>query len=238
MRDSPAEREAPADGGARAERAPELRPVRLDPRIARGAEPDRLPAVAAQLADSLVRALVVALRDLQRQKASEFSALSESVHQQQQKLDATIELLTDVKNRIEVLTEAVSEEKSAAQQKWEQLDTVMAALHEADARQEAAVSELRQETHELSVSVATSLDAVSDKLERHQQDITSVQSAFSELSATLAGLTARMDRQAEAIRTLGEEQLQRKKALEQLVESLLRLKTPDIPSYPVAEIPL
>jgi chromosome segregation ATPase len=212
-----------------------------DAAAGRSAESNEVGPLAADLANSLMRALEVAIRDLQKQKSAEITALSDSVRQHREKLDATISLLTDLRDRIEHLTAAVSEEKSvgrAAQERCEQLAVAVVALQEADARHDSALAALSRSAEELSESFSGRLDALAGQVQSQGEEVAGVKSAVSEISSSVAALSARLDRQAEAIRSLCEAQNQREAALRQLFENLGRLRVLMAPPDSTPEVPL
>jgi len=134
-------------------------------------------------------------------------ALSESVEKQEERLDASIDCLTVVKETNERLTETV------------------ASLQEADSRQQSAADDLRRETRELAASIAGSLDALSGRLDVHQQELSAVKSAVSDVLQKVTAVSERLDRQAEVMRSLCESPTVAEVALDQLVEIWVRLRS-------------
>ena len=68
---------------------------------------------------------------------------------------------------------------------------------------------------------------MSKELSVHQEDITAIKSTLGAFTTTVEGLVQRLDRQADALRSLCASYAQRETELESLVDGLARLR-----SYP------
>ncbi len=202
-----------------------------------GVEDDPAAArVIGKLATGLAGILVEAFRDLLARKADENRALSCSIEQQEDRLAAAAEGLIELSGRIERLAEGVSGQKSvglATQQKCEHLTAGLESLWEANKRHESAAADLRKEMQELSGSVTDRLDALLHRLGLQHEEISALKCTASEVSPRVAAIVERLDRQAEAIRSIWEAQVQREAALDDLVAALTRLKASGFPG-PVA----
>ncbi len=193
------------------------------------------------VANGLAKVLVSALQDLQQHIAGETRKLATSFNQQLDRLQATVESLLPLGERIEQLTGAISEQKAvglAAHEKCSQLAAETALLREADGRHENAISALRAEMQERTASVSERLDALTARLGLQQEEISAVKSSVSDLSPRVATLVERLDRQAEAIRSLYETESHRGAAMDELVNAMGRLRALHVPppEQPTAQL--
>ena len=106
----------------------------------------------------------------------------------------------------------------------ERLDTTAAAIERAAARHESEVGALRSEMHDLRSSLSERVDAVCARVEVHQEQLGELRSTVLGVSPQVNTLVERLDRQADAIRSIYEVQTLRESALDQLGEALAKLK--------------
>ena len=100
----------------------------------------------------------------------------------------------------------------------------MAALQESDARQAADLAALQNETRALSQAVSERIDSLCKELGVHQEDIAAVKATLCTFCSRVDALVERLDRQAEAVRSMCTAYSQRETELEQLVDGLARLR--------------
>ena len=206
--------------------------------------------MAGKLADGLSKILTGAFQELERHIIGESRKISTSLEQQLERLQATVESLTQLKINFEQLTEAVALQKSASVamgQKHDQVSSHVTALQEATARHETELGALRGETTTLradtvairgetaalrteakdfSTSITKQVDGVSTRLGLQHEELAGLKSNISDVSRKVAGFIERLDRQAEVIRALNETQVRRAAALDELLDVLTRLKAP------------
>ena len=191
--------------------------------------------LASGIANGIAKTLAGSIQNLQKHLVGETRRLSSSVDQKFEKLQATVERLLPLNERIEQVAEAVSAQRSAGlaiEQKYEQLTTATASLQEGDAQHQTAITALHGQMQDLSASVSGEIATISTKLNVHDQELSAFRSTLSDLSPGVAKLIERLDRQAGVIRYLHEAQAHRENTLDQLVEALTRLK----PSHPAEAI--
>ena len=116
------------------------------------------------------------------------------------------------------------EAKAVAESLTERIESTAAALHEADARQAAGLAELQQETRSFSQSATERIDTICKELGIHQEDIAALKSTLCTFSSRVDTLVERLDRQADAVRSMAAAYSQRENELGQLVEGLARLR--------------
>jgi chromosome segregation ATPase len=155
-----------------------------------------------------------------REEAKEFSA---SVSE---RIEATTASLQEISDRQH--TEAASlrdENARAAAELLGKIEAVAAASQEGDAKQEAKLSVLESETKEFACSASERLENLSKEVAVQQDDIVAMKSTICGFSSTVDGVVERLDRQAEAFRSMCSNYAQRESELEHLVEGLARLRT-------------
>lgn len=179
-----------------------------------GYEPERQEYALAPLADRIARniasGLIMAMKELENHIASETRRVSETVGR---RIDALQRALQESEARHQTEVAAIRNEASLA----------TSSLREADARQEAALASARQEASER-------INAVSKEVSVHQEDITAIKSTLSAFNTTVEGLVQRLDRQADALRSLSASYAQRETELSTLVEGLARLRAYPAPA--------
>jgi chromosome segregation ATPase len=112
----------------------------------------------------------------------------------------------------------------------EKLATATASLQESDSRQAAELGALRHETKEFSAAVSERIDALCKELGVHQEDMAAVKSTLCGFSTRVDTVVERLDRQAEALRSMYSTYSQRETELEQLVDGLARLRAYPAPA--------
>lgn len=177
---------------------------------------DQLATATASLAESDAR------------QASELNALRDeskelSVSVAAHKEDSGRRLAT-LHSGLEGLTGAVAEQRAISVAVQEKLAAATASLQETDARQAAELGALRHETKEFSAAVSERIDALCKELGVHQEDMAAVKSTLCGFSSRVDTVVERLDRQADALRSMYSTYSQRETELEQLVDGLARLR--------------
>jgi chromosome segregation ATPase len=97
-------------------------------------------------------------------------------------------------------------------------------LREAGSRNAADISSLRSETGNSLAQLAERVQSLANELEIQQADLTDVKSSLGGFCSKVDGFAERLERQAEALRSLFSTYSQRETQLEQLVDGLARLR--------------
>ncbi|HTS66322.1 MAG TPA: hypothetical protein VMH28_30070 [Candidatus Acidoferrales bacterium] len=176
-------------------------------RPAEGTEDFALAPLVDKIAGVIARGLVVAVKELEDHIASETRKVSDNVDRRLDTLQVTLQ----------DLTRFMGEQRSTN-------DAVDGRLHELASRQAADVEALRAEDRTLSQSVAERFDGLSRDLGVHQEDIAALKAALCAFSTRVDALAERLDRQADAFRSMCSAYSQRETELEQLVNGLARLR--------------
>jgi chromosome segregation ATPase len=147
------------------------------------------------------------------------------------RIDAATASLTEADARhgveLESLRTATKETSAAISAR---IDAATASLTEADARQDVELESLRTTTKETSAATSARIDALCKDLCVQQEDIAAVKSTLCGFSSTVDGLVERLDRQADALRTMCAAYAQRETELGTLVDGLARLRAYPAPA--------
>jgi hypothetical protein len=176
--------------------------------------------ILTTVANGLANVLVGAVQDLERHMTGETERLVLALDQRLDKLQATVESLQPLHDRLDNLAEA----GIAVQEKYEQLAAATVSLQDADARHSEEVGVLRLQVQEMS-SATTHIDEVCLRIEGYERQISTVNSTISELTSRMAAAAERLERHAGAIRALHQGSQRRTFALDQVAEALSRMKT-------------
>jgi len=209
-----------------------------------------LAPLVNKIAYGLARGLVVAMKELENHISSETHKLGDSVDRRLDTLQDSLRALSDfvaeqrstnssVQTRFQELaaglretedrheagitalrTEAAEFSTSVSQR----IESTTAALQEVDARQAADLAALQIQTKELSQWASERIDGLARELGVHQDDLAAFKLTLCTLSSRVDTLLERLDRQAEAVRSLCAAYSQRETELEQLVDGLARLR--------------
>ena len=136
----------------------------------------------------------------------------------------------EVSGRIEALGQEFCARQEAAGQRLDALTTATAALQESDSRQAGELAAFRTETRESSAAITGRIDTLCRELGVHQEDIEAVKSTLGGVSTRVDGVVERLDRQADALRSIYSTYAQRETELEQLVDGLARLRSHAAPA--------
>jgi septation ring formation regulator EzrA len=208
--------------------APDLQ---KDSTVDPSAEKPLAARLAADIANGLTNVLVQAIQDLERHITGENSRLSSTFADRLDKLQSSVESLQPLHERLDHLVQA----GLAAQERFEQLASTTASLREAHARLDTDMSALRLQMGELSASTTSRVDEACRRIEGQQREISTINSGISDLASRVAAAVERLERHANAIRTIHDSHQQRVAVLGQVGDLLDRLRS--LPASPEA-IPL
>jgi hypothetical protein len=176
-----------------------------------------------RVAYGLAKVLVVAVRELENHIAGETRKVGDSVGR---RLDTLQGSLRD-------LTEAVSEQRSKSlvvDEKCQQLAAAAASLQESDGRQVAGLAALHNETRQFATLASQRMDGLSKELSVQQEDLAAMKSTLCGLSSRVDAFVERLDKQADALRSMCATYAKRETELEQLVDGLARLRAYPAPA--------
>jgi predicted nucleic acid-binding Zn-ribbon protein len=186
--------------------------------------------LAGDIADGLTNVLVRAIEDLERHITAENGQMSATFAERLDKLQSSVESLQPLHDRLDQLVSA----GVAAQEKVEELAATTASLREAHARLDTDVAALRQTIDQLSASTSNRVDEACRRIEGQEREISQMNSGFSDLASKVAAAAERLERHANAIRTIHDSHQERTAVLGQVGELLDRLKSAPVPPEPAS----
>ena len=169
------------------------------------------------------------LRDTDARHATELEAVRAQTLEfsaaLSQKIDVSSTSLQEADARQTSDLEALRvEARAASKSVSERMDVAVAALQASDAQQGEALTALKNETKALSQSLSDRIDTFCKELGVQQEDIAGVKATLGTLYPRVDALVERLDRQADAVRSMCTAYSQRETELEQLVDGLARLR--------------
>jgi chromosome segregation ATPase len=209
-----------------------------------------LAPLVDKIAYSIAKGLVVAVKELEEHIAAETRKVGESVDRRLDTLQASLHELTafvgdqratngEVQGQLQQLSAGLHEADTRQTSKLETLhaetkafstsvgqrfEAAQAAHQESEARHAAELGALQRETRAFSESVSERIDGICRDLGIQQEDIAALKTTLCTFSARVDTLVERLDRQAEAVRSMCAAYSQRETELEQLVDGLARLR--------------
>jgi chromosome segregation ATPase len=202
-----------------------------------------LAPLVDKIAYGIARGLVVAVKELEQHIANETRKVGDAVDRRLDTLQASMQ----------DFARFVAEQQTVNSDVQDRLETLNTGLRDSDTRQTAAVNALRADTTSFSTSASERMDALaaaqreSDQrratemaalsqslLERietlckdlgvQQEDLAAIKTTLAAFSTRTESLVERLDRQADAVRSMYTAYSQRETELEQLVDGLARLR--------------
>jgi len=202
-----------------------------------------LAPLVDKIANVIARGLVVAVKELEDHIASETRKVSDTVDRRLDTLQVTLQDLTRFMGEqrstnsavegqlqelsarhasdVEALRNEGRESSAAVSQR---IDAAVAAQQDANAKQSADLDALRAEAGASAKALAERIDSLCKDLGVQQEDIAAVKATLCTFSSRVDALVERLDRQAEAVRSMCAAYSQRETELEQLVDGLARLR--------------
>jgi chromosome segregation ATPase len=177
------------------------------------------------------RAMNLAVQDRCQQLEAATASLHESSTRHAEEISGlrgeAKEFSAEVAQRIGTLGQELGARQDEAVMRLDGLAAATASLQQADAQKTSELSALRSETRESSAALSERINTICRDLGLQQEDMEAVKTALGGISARVDGVVERLDRQADALRSLYATYAQRETELEQLVDGLARLR-----SYP------
>ena len=217
---------------------------------AEAAENFALAPLVDKIAYGIARGLVVAMKELENHIASETRKVGDNVDRRLDLLQTNLQDLSrfvgeqrttnaGVQDRLHELSVGIKEtdERQAAgveavrreAQEFstsvsQRIESSAASLRESDARLAGDLGALQTQTASLSQSLSERIDGICRELGIQQEDLAAVKEALCAFTSRVDALVERLDRQAEAVRSMYTAYSQRETELEQLVDGLARLR--------------
>jgi chromosome segregation ATPase len=189
----------------------------------------RFAPLVNRIAFGIARELAAVIKQLEDHIGGEVRRLGESVEHRLDSLQTGL-LQIDLPE----LSRFAGEQRntnSAVQDQLQQLTTADAGLWEANNRQAAELETLRAEARDFSTAVSGRFDAVWERIDNisrnlgaRQEEIAATKTTLDAICSRADAFVERLDRQADAVRSLHSAWSQRDAELEQIVDVLARLR--------------
>jgi chromosome segregation ATPase len=176
-----------------------------------------LAPLVDKIAYGIAKGLVLAMKELEEHITSETRKVGDAVDRR----------LVSVQSSLHDLTGFVGEQRTintTVQEQIQQLTAADAGLQETDAKHAADLAVVQSETRTLAQSLTQQIEGLCKELGIQQEDMVAVKNTLTSFSSRVDGLAERLDRQAEAVRSMYTAYSQRETELEQLVDGLARLR--------------
>ena len=186
--------------------------------------------LAGDITNGLTSVLVRAFEDLERHITAENVLLNATFAERLDKLQNSVESLQPLHDRLDQFVSA----GLAAQEKVEELAAATVSLREANARLDTDMGALRLMMDQLSASTSSHVDDACHRIEGQEREISRINSDFSDLAPKVAAAAERLERHANAIRTIHDSHQERTAVLGQVGELLDRLRSAQAPPEPTS----
>jgi hypothetical protein len=186
--------------------------------------------LAGDIASGLTSVLVRAIEDLERHITAENGRLNATFVDRLDRLQNSVESLQPLHARLDQLVSA----GVTAQEKVEELAAATATLREAHARLDTDVAALKLMMDQLSTSTCNRVDEACRRIEGQEHEISTINSGFSDIASRVAAAADRLERHANAFRSIHDSHQERTAVLGQVGELLDRLRSEPVPPEPAS----
>ena len=181
--------------------------------------------LAAKLAAGFTGVLTNVLEDVHRYTGDQIQAVATALQEHIQNMEAALRQVAGVGERLEQLANEHGARIQVVQQGQEELWSAIRALQQADQEQSASMARVAAATEGLSHHVASQADAVASRFQSLEERVSVLDRIIAhDLQPQLTGVIARLDRHTDTLRCLEQRQAQRVSTLNQVLDSLSRLK--------------
>ena len=185
--------------------------------------------LAEKLAAGFTGVLTSVLEDLHHYAGDRIQAVARSLEDQIQDMQTSLRQVSDTGTHLEQLGREQQAGLQALQQGHEELWNTVRALQEADREQRASLEQAAAATGELSQQLSNQVDAVASRFEELEKRISVVDWLVHEMQPQLSGLVAQIEEHTATLRTLEQRQQRRVSTLNQMLDSLSKLREPEAP---------
>ncbi len=190
--------------------------------------------LAARLSEGFTSLLTSVLKDLQQYTAGQVQAATEGLEDHIDELDAALDDVVSVAERLDQraneqqtslreMGETQGAMHDAQGQMWEAIQSLQMSSHE----QRESLSGLASAKEELARHVAGQADAAAARFTMLEGRVELLDRVLEQMPGRLSDIFARLDNQSDALRLLESRHARRVSTLNQVLESLVRLKEPE-----------
>ena len=183
--------------------------------------------LAARLTDGLTQVLTSVLEDLHRFAGDQVQVVAESLQGHIDHMDATLHRVAGAGERLDQLSAQQQAGIQALEQGHRELGGAVRALQQSGCEQNDSIAHVARTTEDLSNHCLQNMEAVGSRIAGLEQRVSLLDRVSQEFPAQLEPLVARIDRHTESLRRLEQRHSQRVSTLNQVLDSLARLKEPE-----------
>lgn len=188
--------------------------------------------LVADVANGLAKVLVGAMENLQTHITGENRRMTSAFSDRLDRLQAAVEGLQPLNTRIDQLIQT----EAAAQEKYEQLALSVATLQETGVRHESMINGLGIEFGAFASSASDRMNQLSGRIEGQDRTLSEVNSSLMDVTGKVAAAAQRLERHAEAIRSVHHIHKQRQEAFGELAEAFSRIRNLPVPDVAANEL--
>lgn len=184
--------------------------------------------LAAKLATGFTGVLTSVLEEIHHYTGDQIQAVAKSLQDHIEHMHIALRDVAGLGQRLEQLAHEQHAGLQSVQQGQEDLWTAVRALQAADREQNDSIARVCSATGELSNHLVNHVDAVASRFAAIEERVTLLDQFAQSVPAQMETIVARLDGQTETLRLLEERQSQRVTTLNQVLDSLARLREPEV----------
>jgi hypothetical protein len=183
--------------------------------------------LAAKLAAGFTTVLTGVLEELHDYAGTQIDALAHSLTNQIQTMETELGHVAGVGEHLELLANDHLSNLQAVHQGQGELWDVVRGLQQSAQEHHESIARVSAATGELTIMVANHVEAVAARFSAVDERFSFIDRIIQDVPAQLSTVFSRLDRHTETLQVLEHRQAQRVSTLNQVLESLSRLKEPE-----------
>jgi chromosome segregation ATPase len=190
--------------------------------------------LAAKLAAGFTAVLTNVLEDVHEYAGAQVQAVAQSLQIHVETLETAVRDQNHARESLEQVVRQQQNALEAVQQEQQQLWRAVDGLRQTGEAQHQSIARVTDATEELGRHVSSHVDAVAARFASLEDRVSLLDRVTQEMQPQLANVLARADRHTDALRALEQRQNHRVSTLNQVLDSLARLKEPEAPELSLA----
>lgn len=183
--------------------------------------------LAAKLATGFTGVLTSVLEEIHHYTGDQIQAVAKSLQHHIEHMQSAIHDVAGLGERLEQLANEQHAGLHSVQQGQQELWTAVRELQASGREQNDSIARVSSVAEELTNRMANQLEAVTSRFAMVEERITGIERFAQNVQPQLETIVARLDGQTETLRMLEQQQMQRVSTLNQVLDSLGRLREPE-----------
>jgi DNA repair exonuclease SbcCD ATPase subunit len=183
--------------------------------------------LAAKLATGFTGVLTSVLEEIHHYTGDQIQAVAKSLQDHIAQMQTALRDFAGVGERLEQLANEQHAGLLSLRQGQDDLWTAVRALQAADGEQNDSIARVSSTTEELSNHLVIHVDGVASRFAAMEERLTALDQFAQDIQPQLDTIAARLDGQTETLLNLEQRQVQRVATLNQVLDSLARLREPE-----------